>query len=589
MYYSQEIIDQVIDANNIVEVIGSYVSLTKKGSTYFGLCPFHSEKTPSFSVTDNGDRQMFYCFGCHTGGSVLTFLMKYENYSYTEAIKVLADRAGITLPQPDYSKEASEKQKKRDQVLEADKAAAIYFYHLLKSERGKNAYKYLKDRGLTDETIKNFGLGYSDKYRDDLYRHLKSKGFSDDIINESRLCTVKETDTHDTFWNRVMFPIMDTRNRVIAFGGRVMGEGEPKYLNSPENICFEKSRNLYGLNVARKHKGDFLILCEGYMDVITLHQAGFTNAVASLGTALTEGHAGILKRYTDKVLISYDADTAGRDAALRAIPRLKNAGINVKVVDLSPYKDPDELIKNAGAGEYTARLNNAVNGFFFETDALASRFDLKDPEEKSRFGNELADKLSNVEDDLERENYTQALCSKYDLNSDIISRKIKGLLLNKDGGFKVYKTDRREKPKKSSLPSGLETSQKMLLAYMAEDTSFYEKISDIIDESSFTTPPYDRIAEVMINQLRHGHFNPVGIISSFEDTEDQEKAADILNYDFEGISGDEKNKALSDCIINLELNRISLLINEEQDINRVIALKKQQEDIRKFSLEKIGN
>ena len=253
MFYPQEVVDQVIEANNIVDVIGSYVKLTKKGSTYFGLCPFHNEKTPSFSVTDNGAKQMYYCFGCHKGGSVLTFLMKYENISYTEALQVLADRAGIILPKPDYSKEQEAQARKRDAVLEVNKEAAKYFYHLLKSDRGKMALAYLTNRGLTEDTIRNFGLGYSDKYRDDLYQYMKSKGFADDVLKESGLFSIKETDTHDYFWNRVMFPIMDVRNKVIAFGGRVMGDGEPKYLNSPETICFNKRKTLYGLHVAKKH------------------------------------------------------------------------------------------------------------------------------------------------------------------------------------------------------------------------------------------------------------------------------------------------------------------------------------------------
>ena len=242
MFYPQEVIEQVLEANNIVDVISQYVRLTKRGSTYFGLCPFHNEKTPSFSVTDNGDRKMFYCFGCHSGGNVMTFLMKYENYTYSEALNVLAERAGITLPKPQYSKEDSAKYQLKEQVLEVYKEAAVYYYHLLKTEHGRQAYDYLKKRQLSDETILNYGLGYSDKYRDDLYRYIKSKGYSDEVLKATGLFSIKENDIHDYFWNRVMFPIMDVRNRVIAFGGRVMGDGDPNILTHLRPLHLKRAK-----------------------------------------------------------------------------------------------------------------------------------------------------------------------------------------------------------------------------------------------------------------------------------------------------------------------------------------------------------
>ncbi|MDO4207530.1 MAG: DNA primase, partial [Lachnospiraceae bacterium] len=484
MFYPQEVVDQVIESNNIVDVIGSYVKLTKKGSTYFGLCPFHNEKTPSFSVTDNGNKQMYYCFGCHKGGTVLTFIMQYENVSYTDALKTLADRAGIALPKPDYSKEQEALSRKKDAILEVNKEAAKYFYHLLKSERGKNALKYLTDRGLSDETIRSFGLGYSDKYRDDLYQYMKNKGFTDDILKESGLFSIKETDTHDYFWNRVMFPIMDVRSKVIAFGGRVMGEGEPKYLNSPETICFNKRRTLYGLHAAKKHKGKELILCEGYMDVISLHQAGFTNAVASLGTALTEGHADILKRYTGNVVISYDSDTAGRDAALRAIPKLREAGLSVKVLDLSPYKDPDELIKTEGTDFFKERLKNAKNSLIFEIYCLQDQFDLNDPDEKTKFLNETAKRLSYIEDRLEQENYIQAVSKEFLIEYSMLKEKTKKLSLSNDNRQGFTTTPIIIK-KKDETKTALAQCQKMVLSFLAEEPSFYDNVSDVIDESDF--------------------------------------------------------------------------------------------------------
>ena len=307
MYYSEELIEEVRSRNDIVDVISGYVRLQKKGSSYFGLCPFHNEKSPSFSVSRQ--KQMYYCFGCGAGGNVFTFLMEYENFSFVEAVKFLADRAGIELPEMEYSKEAKEKADLKTTILEMNKLAAKYFYVQLKSERGSQAYSYLKNRELSDETITAFGLGFSNKYSDDLYKYLREKGYSEDLIRQAGLINTDERQgVYDKFWNRVMFPIMDVNNRVIGFGGRVMGDGKPKYLNSPETVVFDKSRNLYGLNRARTSRKPYFLLCEGYMDVISLHQAGFTNAVASLGTALTAGHAALIKRYVQEVYLTYDSD-----------------------------------------------------------------------------------------------------------------------------------------------------------------------------------------------------------------------------------------------------------------------------------------
>ena len=340
MYYPEELVEEIRERNDIVEVIGTYVKLQKKGSSYFGLCPFHNEKSPSFSVSP--DKQMYYCFGCGAGGNVFTFIMEYENYSFPEALKYLADRVGIKLPEREYSEEEKRQQDLRMQVLEINKMAANYFYYQLRTESGAQAMQYLKSRQLDDETIKRFALGYSSKYSSNLYQYFKSKKISDELLKESGLFNVDEKNgMYDKFWNRVIFPILDVNNRVIGFGGRVMGDGKPKYLNSPETIVFDKSRNLYGLNIARAARKKYLLVCEGYMDVISMHQAGFSNAVASLGTALTEKHATLLKRYTDEVILTYDSDDAGVRAALRAIPIVKRAGLRARVLHMNPYKDPD--------------------------------------------------------------------------------------------------------------------------------------------------------------------------------------------------------------------------------------------------------
>ena len=364
MRYSEDLIEEIRLRNDIVDVISGYVKLTRKGSSYFGLCPFHNEKSPSFSVSP--DKQMYYCFGCGAGGNVYTFIMEYENFTFTEAVKFLAERAGVQLPVQEYSKEAKEQADLKTQLLMIHKLAAKFYFYQLKDKAGEQAYHYLRGRELSDETIVKFGLGYSAKFSDSLYRYVKGKGYTDDVLSKSGLFQADEKERmYDKFWNRVMFPIMDVSSRVIGFGGRVMGDGKPKYLNSPETIIFDKSRNLYGLNIARTARKKTLIICEGYMDVIAMHQAGFDNAVASLGTALTAQQANLIKRYVNEALLLYDSDEAGQKAALRAIPLLRAAGVSARVIDLSPYKDPDEFIKEAGAGEFRERLENGRNGFMF--------------------------------------------------------------------------------------------------------------------------------------------------------------------------------------------------------------------------------
>ena len=392
-YYSDDIVEEVRSRNDIVDVISQYVRLQKKGSTYFGLCPFHNEKTGSFAVSPN--KQMYYCFGCGAGGNVFTFLMEYENFTFGEAMESLAERVGVELPKREYTSAQRQEADKRARLLEINKEAARYFYSLLRSERGAHALSYFKKRNLTEETMQRFGLGYSDQYSDDLYRYLRKKGYEDEILKESGLVTIDERrGGYDKFWNRAMFPIMDVNNRVIGFGGRVMGDGKPKYLNSPETMIFDKRRNLYGLNIARSTKKDQLLLCEGYMDVIALHQAGFDNAVASLGTALTSGHANLLKRYTKNVYLTYDSDGAGVKAALRAIPILKEVGINTKVINMQPYKDPDEFISALGAEEYQKRIDQAENSFLFEIRMLERNYEMNDPAGKSAFFKEVAQKWS---------------------------------------------------------------------------------------------------------------------------------------------------------------------------------------------------
>ena len=588
-FYSDDLIEEVRSKNDIVDVIGGYVRLQKKGSTYFGLCPFHNEKTGSFSVSPH--KQMFYCFGCGAGGNVFTFLMKYENFTFTEAMQALADRVGVDLPQQEMTAAAKREADKKTTLLEINKQAARYFYSLLRSERGQKAYGYFRNRELTDETMKKFGLGYSDQYSDDLYRYLKKLGYDDNILKESGLVTIDEArGGHDKFWNRAMFPIMDVHNRVIGFGGRVMGDGEPKYLNSPETKIFDKSRNLYGLNIARSTRKNQLLLCEGYMDVIALHQAGFDNAVASLGTALTSGHASLLKRYTREVYLTYDSDGAGTKAALRAIPILKEVGIITKVINMQPYKDPDEFIKAMGAQAYQERIDQAENSFMFEIRIMQSDYDMNDPESKTAFYNEIAKKLLAFEEELERNNYIQAVAEKYMIAFEDLRRLVNNLAI-KGGIVKTpakLKSGINENKKKED---GMKQSQKLLLTWLIEDTRLFGKIQGLITPEDFTSELYKKVALMLFEQYEKEHeVNPAKIISAFSQEEDQREIAELFNARIHKVeTHSDMEKALKETIIRIKQNSINYRSNnlEPTDLNglmKVVEDKRALEQLEKLHI-----
>lgn len=582
-YYSDELIEEVRSRNDIVDVIGSYVKLKKKGSSYMGLCPFHNEKTGSFSVTPS--KQMYHCFGCGAGGNVFTFLMQYENYTFVEAMQELAQRVGIELPQHEMTDAQKKEADKKSRLLEINKEAAKYFYSLLRSPRGQRAHDYFKKRELTDETMQKFGLGYSDQYSNDLYKYLRSKGYEDNILKESGLISYNEVrGAYDKFWNRAMFPIMDTHNRVIGFGGRVMGDGEPKYLNSPETKIFDKSRNLYGLNIAKSSRREYILLCEGYMDVIALHQAGFDNAVASLGTALTSGHASLLKRYAKEVYITYDSDKAGVKAVLRAIPILKEVGITTKVVNMRPYKDPDEFIKALGADAYQERIDNANNSFMFEISVLEEQYDMKDPQSKTLFYNEIAQKLLIFTEELERNNYIQAVADKYkidfgDLRKLVNNHAIKGGLVKEPVRLK---SGVREKKKED----GIIKSQKLLLTWLIEDTRLFDVIRGLINPEDFTEGLYHEVARMLFEQYEtEKKVNPAKIISYFEDEEEQKEIAALFNASIHEVeTKSDMEKAIKETIIRLKTNSINMR-SKNLDPTDMAGLMKIVEDKR--SLEKL--
>ena len=553
MRYSDDIIEEVRMKNDIVDVISQYVKLTRRGSTYFGLCPFHNEKTPSFSVTPS--KQMYYCFGCGAGGNVYNFVMEYENYSFGEALSHLADRAGVELPKIEYSREAREKAEQRATLLEINKLAAQYFYYQLRRESGKTAYGYLLGRGLSEETIRKFGLGYSDKYSDDLYKYLKGKGYSDELLRESGLFNVDERrGMYDKFWNRVIFPIMDVNNRVIGFGGRVMGEGKPKYLNSPETKIFDKSRNLYGLNVARTTRKNYLILCEGYMDVIAMHQAGFTNAVASLGTALTSGHASLVKRYTREVLLLYDSDGAGIRAALRAIPILREAGVTSRVVSLKPWKDPDEFIKNEGAEAFEERLNQATDSFMFRVHVAEQDFAMDAPQGQNQFFERCAQMLLELSDELERNLYIEAIVKeygRYGVGTEDIRKRVNTLAM------KGTPAEKRIQPK-SGIPetkkkeSAADKAQKLMLTWLVNYPGIFEQVEKYISPSDFVVPLYKQVAQMLFDQHKEGEINPGKLLNAFTDSEEQREVASLFNATIHLENEGEQQRAFSDALLRIK-------------------------------------
>ena len=589
-YYSDDIIEEVRSKNDIVDVIGSYVKLEKKGSNYFGCCPFHAEKTPSFSVTPS--KQMFYCFGCHKGGNVFTFLQEYENYSFGEALEALADRAGVNLPKQELTPEKKREADKRELLLAINKEAAKYFYTLLRSERGKRAYDYFKGRELSDETMQRFGLGYSDQYSDDLYKYLRKRGYDDMLLKESGLVVIDEVrGGHDKFWNRAMFPIMDVRGRVIAFGGRVMGDGEPKYLNSPETKIFNKRRNLFALYLAKNTKKNYMLLCEGYMDVISLHQAGFDNAVASLGTALTEEQVQLLSRYTKEIYLTYDSDGAGVDAAIRAIPMLNKVGIKTKIVNMQPMKDPDEFIKAYGAEEYEKRIRDAENSFLFLIRILSRQYDMSDPTDKSSFFHETAKRLAvSFEDTLERRIYARELAKNYDVSEDELMQMVNrlgesaGLMRENDRA-----KDGRNRPKKED---GMKKSQMLLLSWLAERHELYLSIKGKIGADDFTDPMCHRAAQMLFEQFESGNdIVPARIIDAFTDTEEQSQIAGIFNAAIHKVeSKEDMEKAIKETIIRIKQNSIeqtskNLSPSDIEGLMKMIEDKKALEHLEKMKIE----
>lgn len=570
MYYTEEQIEEVRSKSDIVQIIGRYVNLKRTGSSYVGLCPFHSEKSPSFNVSPS--RQMYKCFGCGVAGNVITFIMEYENYTFPEAMEFLAEQAGVTISKSELSPEMKREKNLRTELVQINAKAASYYYAKLKSPAGKTGYEYFLSRGLSEETIRHFGLGYAGQGGSELYRYLKNQGYADQVLKETGLFKMDERGVYDKFWNRVMFPIMDINNRVIGFGGRVMGDAKPKYLNSPETKLFNKSKNLFGLNYAKLGKKKNIILCEGYMDVIAMHQAGFTNAVASLGTAFTSEQAVILRRYTDEVLLTYDSDQAGVKAALRAIPMLRDAGINARIVHMEPYKDPDEFIKGLGSEEFEKRMAEAQNAFLFEIDVLRKSYDISDPEQKTKFDHEMAAKLLVFEDKVQRDNYIETLSAKYSIKKEdlrgLVIKSANRIPVNK-GNANVHSEGYNRNIKKVK-ESGIEHSYKLLLSWLADEPNLFDDVSKIINKDDFEEEPYRKAAALLYEQFENGEVIPARIINYFEEADEQKAIADIFQTTFKvKMEKDDMEKALNEIVYKIKKYSIDKKLKNMTDINNL--------------------
>lgn len=612
MYYPEELVEEVRQKNDIVDVVSGYVRMKQRGANYVGLCPFHNEKTGSFSVSPS--RQIFKCFGCGIGGNVFTFIMQYENYTFVEAMKMLAERAGVKLPEAEYDENARRAMNAKARIMELNKDAANYFYFQLRAPQGEVGMRYFKNRELSDETMKKFALGYSNVKSNDLVLYLRSKGYTDKEIVDSGVASFHEKyGLHDKFWNRVMFPIQDINSKVIGFGGRVIGEGEPKYLNSPETVVFDKSRNLYGMNFARTSRKGYLILCEGYMDVIAMHQAGFTEAVASLGTAFTGGQAAILRRYADNIVLAYDSDGAGTKAALRAIDILRNYGMTGKILHLEPYKDPDEFIKNMGQDAFQDRIDQTEDSFSFELRMMEKGYDLKSPESKLKFRKALVEKMYTLSDQFEDiKPFIEMVCDKYHFGYDEMCSSVASYGNSSQARISpVRRQEENEIRKNKKKDDPVLYNQRVLLTWLAEEPALYPKIQNYISEEDFTEGIYKKAAVRLLSDLREGRMpNPGAIMTALqasEETDEEEqleiaslfstKLTDMLsrikgstevNLDDQGRvfdSVNDKERALADILITIKratLQRITGGAGTDPGaFQKIVAMKKAIQNIQK--------
>ena len=558
--YSEELIDEIKNSNDIVDVISQYVILKRSGRNFFGLCPFHKEKSPSFSVSP--DKQIFHCFGCGAGGNVIHFVSKIENADFKEAISILANRAGIELPTLN-NYEDNKTAMLKTKVYEINQIAAEFYHHNLYRPTSKTAQEYIKKRKLDNKTLKSFLIGYSGNY-DELYKILKQKGYKEEEILASSL--VNKTDDGkyiDRFRKRVMFPIQDIRNKVIAFGGRVLDDSKPKYINSPENIVYSKGRHLFGLNVAKKSDLKNIIIVEGYMDAISLYQRGITNVVASLGTALTEAQGRLLRRYSERVTIGYDSDGAGQAATLRGLEILQNIGCDVRILQISGAKDPDEYVIKYGPERFLKCVEQAISLVEFKVKMLKQNLNLENINDKIKFLNEVAKILANVTNSIERELYIEKIATEYKVSKESIYGEVNKLIYAKNTGEKILEKPiikKEVKKEKTKIDEAIVKRENLIIYLLINyPQESYSKIKNIVLEQDIKLEANQKILKKMYEEIEKGNIN-IDILNCFEEEDIINHISAIMSYDFE-IS--DLNKCIEDIANTYEKEK---LINRRQEI-----------------------
>ncbi|TYQ15565.1 UNVERIFIED_CONTAM: DNA primase [Acetivibrio alkalicellulosi] len=585
-FYPDELIEEVRISNDIINVVGEYIQLKRKGKGYFGLCPFHNEKTPSFYVDQL--KQLYYCFGCGNGGSVIQFIMAVENLDYIEAIRLLADKAKIILPEGEDG-EHKEIAKKKIELIKINVEAARFFYERLNDTQNSTVKGYLKERGVSENISRKFGIGYSSTGGDALYKYLKSKRYDDDILLESGLILKSKQNTcYDRFRGRIMFPIFDLRGNVLGFGGRILDNSQPKYMNSPETLVYNKRKHLYALNFAKNSSHKTIIVVEGYMDVISLFQYGITNAVASLGTALTDSQGRLLKKYTEEIIIAYDADTAGMNAAMRGLDLLNNLGCNVKVLQIPEGKDPDEFIKKKGPGEFNTLVNKALSLVDYKIKALKNEIDTNNTDEKVIFLNKAADLLSKMDNDMEREMYIKKIAKEYEISQESIFAEVLKRIKPRMG-FKpvAVNVEGKGKIKWSKDKGQFErhvNNERILLSLLSIDNSLYKLVKDKVTPEYFEDEDNKKLAKIVFERLeKNKGIVPAELINLAEG-----KVSNIFVRLIQGeCNFDDNIKAIMDIIKKTDLFKLEKREKEILDLLSSLTNKKEETDSLKLELQKI--
>ena len=543
--YNDEILDEIRSRNDIVSTISQYMALKRKGRNYFGLCPFHNEKSPSFSVSP--DKQIFHCFGCGVGGDVINFVKKIENIGFLDSVRLLAEKSGIQLPN-DISKAEEENIKLKNRVYKINELAAKFYHENLYKPTSKIAQDYIKKRKLNNATLKSFLMGYASNSSNELLRFLKEQGFTEEELLASCLIGKSDRGYYDKFRNRLMIPIRDERGRFIAFGGRVLDDSKPKYINSPENIVYSKGRNLFGLNVAKEGvHGPLkrLLIVEGYMDAISLYQRGITNVVASLGTALTDSQGRLLRRNTEQVILGYDADGAGQQAIIRGMEILKSMDIDIRILQISGAKDPDEYVLKFGPEKMVKAMDEAISAIEFKIKVLRANLDLNNVNDKVKFLTEIAKILSNVDNNIEREVYIDRISKVYEISKNAIVSEVDKLLYRSLAG--VTKFEKSNIVLKDTQDSKIDVATRKregMVVYLLVDYTklSFDRIKSVVDLDLIKSEKNKKIIGILYERIDLNNL-PENIISLFEDEDDINYVSGILSYDFE-IS--DVNKAIED-------------------------------------------